>query len=162
MDTSPFKPESETEPQAATEEELFCDYLAARLQQALDVLNEARNDLVGKPQDVVRAAQVMRRVHELHDLKKQLELQRNRVDAARAAAGMEPLTRAAETCPTVEFRAVQAEQAVKIMAALSAQPRTCPSCQGPISIEAEQCRCGRATASLDQQENPLSSSEPLA
>jgi hypothetical protein len=160
MDMSPFKPESETEPQAATEEELFCDYLAARLQQALDVLDEARNDLTGKPQDVNRAAQVMRRVHELRDLKKQLELQRKRVDATRAAVGMEPLPRA-ETRATVEFRAVQAEQAEKIMAALSAQPRTCPSCQSPILSDAEQCNCGHATASPAQQENPLSSPEPL-
>jgi hypothetical protein len=124
------------------------------------VLNEARNDLVGKSQDLGRAAQVMRRVHELRDLKKQLELQRSRADVARAAAGLEPLTRQIETSGTAEFRAVQAEQAAKIMAALSAQPRTCPSCQGPILNDAEQCSCGHALASADQQPTSISPQEP--
>lgn len=148
METVQFKSESETaEPQAVTDEELFCDYLSARLEQALDALNAARDELSARPQDFNRASDVMRKVYELRDLKKQLALQRERVKAARASAGMEPLPETPATTPTPEFRAVQAEQAEKIMAALSAQPRTCPSCQAPILGEAGQCLCGHALAS---------------
>ncbi len=162
METIASKSESEAAPQAVTEEELFCDYLTARIQQSLDALNQARDELTGKPQDIARAAHVMRRVHELRDLKKQLELQRNRVDSARQAAGMQPLIRAAETSGTAEFRAVQAEQAAKIMAALTASPRTCPSCQTPLlSDDVEQCGCGHALTSSGQQDNSTSVNEPL-
>lgn len=141
METITFKSESDAGPQTGNEEELFCDYLAARLEQALEALNQARNDLTGQPQDLARAAQVMRQVHELRDLKKQLELQRKRVDATRQAAGLEPLIRQAESNGTAEFRAVQSEQAAKIMAALAAQPRTCPTCQTPFLSGVEQCGC---------------------
>lgn len=162
METITFKSESEAGLQAVTEEELFCDYLAARVQQALDALNEARSELTGKPQDFAQAAQVMRRVQELRDLKKQWELQCNRVDTARTAAGMEPLVREAATNGTAEFRTVQAEQAARIMTALAASPRTCPSCQTPLANDAEQCGCGRAVSNPDRQNTSTSPHEPLA
>lgn len=161
MGTIAFTSEGDTGPQTVTEEELFCDYLAARLQQALEALDEARNELVGKPQDLGRAADVMRRVHELRDLKKQLELQRQRVNLARAAAGLEPLVREAETSATVEFRTVQTEQAAKIMAALAASPRTCPSCQSPVLKEAEQCSCMSTPAVAEPRYTSTSPHEPL-
>lgn len=149
MKTNPMEAHGKTaEDDAATvpavsEEELFCDYLAARTQQALDTLNAAREDLVAKPQDLNRAMDVMRKVYELRDLKKQLELQRDRVNVARAAAGLPPGADD-ETLAPPAFRAAQAEHAAKIMAALAVQPRTCPSCQTPILSNATHCRCGQA------------------
>lgn len=139
-------PENEPEvPQAVTDEELFEAYLSARLAQALDTLNRARDELAVQPDDFNRALGVMRRVHELRDLQRQLEAQRARVCTTRSAAGLaaaretEP---AAEATPGAAFRAAQAEQAEKIMAALSARPRTCPSCQALLDPRTANCHCG--------------------
>jgi hypothetical protein len=132
-------------PATVTDEELFCDYLGARLQQALEVLNAAREALLAQPQDYRLAMDVMRKVYDLRDLKKQLEYQRGRLNAARHAAGLAPVQDnnvfVAEV-PTDGFRAAQTEQAEKIMAALKAQPRTCPSCQAMLSRNTERCSCG--------------------
>jgi len=132
-------------PQAVTDEELFEAYLSARLTQSLDTLNCARDELAAQPHDFKRALLVMRRVHELRDLQAQLDAQRGRVNAARNAAGIE--TQAEESpavaaAPSPAFRAAQAEQAERVMAALAAQPRTCPSCQALLEASHGQCGCG--------------------
>ncbi len=135
-------------PHAVSDEELFEAYLSARLGQALETLNHARDELAAQPQDFNRALVVMRRVHELRDLQAQLESQRERVNAARTAAGLEApdeTPRAiAQATPGEAFRAAQAEQADKVMAALSTRPRTCPSCQALLEPNREQCGCGYA------------------
>ena len=133
-------------PQAITDEELFEAYLSARLGQALETLNCAREELAAQPQDFNRALAVMRRVHELRDLTTQLEMQRDRLNAARTAAGLDTVTDnsqpVAQATPGAAFRAAQAEQADKVMAALTARPRTCPSCQALLEANRAQCGCG--------------------
>ena len=149
---SDFSASHETEPGAAevlqsvTDEELFEAYLAARLAQALDTLNRAREELAAQPEDFARAFQVMRRVHELRELRAQLEAQRARVNATRSAAGMESATAepqvTAQATPGDAFRAAQSERADKIMAALKTQPQTCPSCQALLEPSSARCHCG--------------------
>lgn len=133
-------------PQAVTDEELFEAYLSARLGQALETLNRARDELAAQPHDFNRALLVMRRVHELRDLQTQLEAQRDRVNVARSAAGLDTANGdphpVIQTSPGAAFRAAQAEQAGKVMAALSARPTTCPSCQALLEPNREQCGCG--------------------
>jgi hypothetical protein len=132
-------------PPGPTEDELFCDYLSARLGQALDALNQARDTLIANPQDYHRAMEVMRKVYDLRDLKKQLEHQRGRVNAAREAAGLAPVVDsepAISTSPTEGFRVAQAAQAGEIMATLQARPQTCPACQALLAADATQCTCG--------------------
>jgi hypothetical protein len=134
-----------TAPSAVTDEELFCDYLSARLEQALESLNASRDALIAQPQEYHRAVEVMRKVYELRDLKKQLEYQRGRLNTAREAAGLAPVVAAdipVSQIATEGFRAAQAEQADKIMATLKSRPRTCPSCQALLGIDATQCSCG--------------------
>jgi hypothetical protein len=132
--------------QTANEEELFETYLSARLNQAIEELNAARLILTQKPGDLNQAVHVMRRVQELRTLQNELRTQRARLAEARIAAGLEPLPppgeTAAESAPRETFRASQAEQAAKIMAALAQQPRTCPSCQALLTDQATQCHCG--------------------
>lgn len=131
---------------SVTEEELFETYLAARVEQALDTLNRARDALAAQPGDFDRVIQVMRRVHELRELNEQLGVQHARAAAARAAAGLEttvPETPAGEgAVPGSAFRAAQAEQAEKVMTKLAAQPQTCPACQALLEPNSGQCRCG--------------------
>ena len=149
-------------PQAVTDEELFAAYLRARLQQALETLNSARDDLAAQPNDFNRAVVVMRRVQELRDLREELDAQQARVGAARAAAGLEslaveedvPVTAqvVSSAAATEAFRAAQAEQANRIMAALAAKPRTCPSCQALLAADAARCHCGYSIA--EERRNP--------
>jgi hypothetical protein len=144
---SPAFPENEPDvPQAVTDEELFEAYLSARLTQALDTLNRARDELAAEPHDFNRALLVMRRVQELRDLQQQLEAQRVRVNTTRSAAGLdlaaERVEPAVQAAPGAAFRAAQAEQAEKIMTALSARPRTCPSCQALLAPHMASCHCG--------------------
>lgn len=147
---------------SATEEEVFCEYLEARVQQALETLNSAREELSAKPQDFNRAVQVMRYVYELRDLKLQLEAQRARVDSARQAAGLTPLPKETPFA-TTEFRAAQAEQAAKIMTALGEKPRTCPSCQAPILAADAACRCSDSSAvDFSDTNHPVESRDSLA
>ena len=133
-------------PQAVTDEELFEAYLSARLGQALETLNRARDELAAQPQDFNRALMVMRRVHELRDVQAQLDAQRDRVNVARTAAGLDETNGdprpAIQATPGAAFRAAQAEQADKVMAALSTRPSTCPSCQALLEPNREQCGCG--------------------
>ncbi len=159
--------------QAVTDEELFEAYLAARLQQALESLNAARDELAAKPSDFNCALAVMRKVRELRDAQAELGAQRHRLAAARAAAGL-AVPPAEETAPNAlpaspgdSFRAVQAEQAARIMAALAARPRTCPACQALLGAEARQCHCGYTvppslagarTAGVEQLFTPATSS----
>ena len=164
--TQPKVPESEaTVPSSMSDEELFCDYLTARLEQALESLNASREALIAQPQEHNRAMEVMRKVCELRDLKKQLEYQLSRLNAAREAAGLAPIA-ATDTpitqMPTEGFRAAQAEQADRIMIALKAQPRTCPSCQALLRVDTAQCGCGYeigtdATKVLDSANAPANS-----
>lgn len=145
--TSENDRDTHNSPQAVSDEELFEAYLSARLGQALETLNHARDELAAQPQDFNRALVVMRRVHELRDLQAQLESQRERVNAARTSAGLEasdeiPGPVVAQATPGEAFRAAQAEQADKVMAALSARPRTCPSCQALLEPNRDQCGCG--------------------
>lgn len=133
-------------PQSVADEELYEAYLAARLEQSVETLNRAREELAGQPEDFARALQVMRRVHELRDLRDQLDAQRARLEAARSAAGItaqiaEP-QQVGEKDASPAFRAAQSEQAEKIMAALIAQPRTCPSCQALLPPSTSRCHCG--------------------
>jgi hypothetical protein len=134
-------------PHAITDEELFEAYLAARLVQAVESMNGARDELNAQPNDFNRALAVLRKVHELRELQAQLDSQRGRVRAARAAAGIEtaPTTEPTQVHPTIPgdaFRGAQAEQAERVMAALAARPRTCPSCQALLSANATRCSCG--------------------
>lgn len=144
---SPKFPENKPDvPQAVTDEELFEAYLSARLTQALDTLNRARDELAAQPEDFNRALMVMRRVHELRDLQQQLEAQRVRVCTTRSAAGLHAGAHEAElvvqATPGEAFRAAQAEQADKIMATLATRPRTCPSCQALLDPHTANCHCG--------------------
>lgn len=140
------KHEAEENAQSVGDEELFAAYLAARLQQALDALNQAREELVAQPEDFNRALHVMRRVHELRELHGQLEAQHSRVKEARATAGIEAGTDEPHVIEQTDagpaFRAAQSEQAARIMAALAAQPRTCPSCQALLPANSARCHCG--------------------
>jgi hypothetical protein len=135
-------------PQAVIDEELFEAYLSARLSQALDTLNRARDDLASQPHDFNRALIVMRRVHELRDLGAQLEAQRGRLNAARSDAGLDAAAATAEPPPVAQstpgeaFRTAQAEQAERVMAALTSRPRTCPSCQALLEPNCTRCACG--------------------
>lgn len=139
-----------TEPGAAdasdrlADEELFETYLAARVQQGVEALESARTALTADAQDPRRTLLVIQRIHELRDLRQQLDSQRERVNTARRAAGVPP----AEPEPVIseeasaEFRATQAERAAKIMTALRTKPRTCPSCQALLEPHANECVCG--------------------
>lgn len=135
--------------QAVTDEELFAAYLAARVQQALDALEAARRELATQPNDFNRALQVMRKVQELRELRRELDAQQTRVNAARSAAGLAPAppeealqsSEPAQT-PGAAFRAAQAEHAARIMAVLAAKPRTCPSCQALLTADTGLCHCG--------------------
>lgn len=139
-------------PQAVTDEELFAAYLAARVQQALETLNAARDELAAQPHDFNRAVLVMRRMQELRDLRNEFDAQRARVSAARTAAGLElppaeehPAQEPADQAtPGAAFRTAQAEQAARIMAALATKPRTCPDCQALLAADAARCHCGYA------------------
>jgi hypothetical protein len=164
MDTGhPARPEHEHDvadsPASVTDEELFEAYLAARLEQALDTLNRAREELAAQPEDFSRALQVMRRVYELRELRAQLETQRSRVAAARDAAGLESVSAGEPQGveqPTASpgFRAAQSEQADRVMAALTARPRTCPSCQALLSIATKYCHCGYAVEARSESPQP--------
>lgn len=126
------------------EEELFETYLAARVQQALESLEAARTTLAADAQDPRHTLLVMQRIHELRDLREQFDAQRERVNSTRRAAGMpsaEPPAVAGEAT-SADFRATQAERAAQIMAAIRAQPRTCPSCQALLAPQADNCVCG--------------------
>lgn len=167
----PAAPEHKHDPediaQSIGDEELFETYLAARLQQALDTLNRAREELTAQPEDFNRALHVMRRVHELRELHGQLEAQRARVKAARSAAGFDAGTDEPQVIERADaspaFRAAQSEQADKIMTALAAQPRTCPSCQALLPANSAHCHCGytvdAGTAST-QHESRIDKSTP--
>lgn len=126
------------------EEELFESYLAARVQQGLEALESARAALAADAQDARRTLLVMQRIHELRDLRQQLDAQRERLNATRRAAGVPAVE--TDSVPrdeaSAEFRAAQAERAAQIMAALRARPRTCPSCQALLTSEAKECACG--------------------
>lgn len=135
-------------PQSVTDEELFETYLTARLEQAVNTLNQARDALAAEPQDFNRVIQVMRRVHELRDVRAQLDAQRERVATARHAAGIEAAANEAsageQAVPGSAFRAAQSEQADKVMATLALQPRTCPACQALLAPTSTQCHCGHS------------------
>jgi len=129
--------------QEAVEEELFEAYLAARVDQALAALLEARKDLTDAPGNYDKASLVMRRVSELNTLRTDIETQRLKTAAARErveelrGAAVSP---AASQSPTEAFRAAQAARAE--MAATAADARVCPSCQTPLSSDATNCACG--------------------
>lgn len=135
-------------PQTVADEELFEAYLAARLLQAMESMNAARDELNAQPNDFNRALAVMRKVHELRELQTQLDFQRGRVRAARTAAGIEtaaesePVGAPQQVEPSAAFRNAQVEQAERIMAALAVRPRTCPSCQAMLVPEVARCSCG--------------------
>jgi hypothetical protein len=163
MDTNiPAFPEAEPNatdiPQSVIDEELFEAYLSARLTQALDALDRAREELAAQPDDFSRANQVMRRVHDLRELRGQLEMQRARLNAARSAAGLEAANdepqATVQATPSDAFRASQSQQAEKIIEALAAQPRTCPLCQALLQPNSAQCHCGYTVDAEAGSANP--------
>lgn len=138
--------------QAVTDEELFAAYLAARVQQGLDALDAVRGELATQPNDFNRVLQVIRKVQELRELRQELGAQQARVNAARSAAGLAPASpdpspqplEPSQPDPGAAFRTAQAEHAARIMAALAAKPRTCPSCQALLTADTGRCHCGYA------------------
>ncbi|HEX7043761.1 MAG TPA: hypothetical protein VF203_04010 [Burkholderiales bacterium] len=143
--TTPSAGDARGESTSVADEELFEAYLAARLQQALGALDAAREALAAEPADLNRTLAVMRRLQELREAQVALETQRARVAAAREAAGMPPASPGStvEAAPGAAFRALQAERAEQVMAALARRPRTCPECQAPVAAGEERCGCGR-------------------
>ena len=130
---------------SVSDEELYAAHLEGRLRQALERLNAARTALQAQPGDFRCAAEVMQRVHVLRDLRSRCEVQRARVSAARAAAGLEPFPDAAAVAAPVRqdpFRKTQTRRARHLMAALEVRPRTCPACQAPLAPPATRCHCG--------------------
>ncbi len=129
--------------QEAVEEELFEAYLAARVDQALAALLEARKDLTDAPGNYDKASLVMRRVSELNTLRTDIETQRLKTAAARERVEElrgTTVSPAASPSPTEAFRAAQAARAE--MAVTPADASVCPSCQAPLSSDATNCACG--------------------
>lgn len=133
-------PETADAAQQAVEEDLFEAYLAARVDQALASLLDARNELAATPGNFDKASQVMRRVHELRVLRDDLDTQRSKSSVARARVEDLRATAASEGS-TETFRAMQTARAERIAGGM-ASVRTCPACQATAASDAAHCPCG--------------------
>lgn len=122
-----------------SDEELYEAYLAARVEQNLEALEQARAALRALPGDYARALRVLEQVHELRMLQRELERQR-----APAEADLPPqAVNHGFATPTDAFRVAQARRAEAIARRLS--ERACPACDARLGAAATRCdACGHA------------------
>lgn len=154
-----FQAGGETEPDicqdsSAQEEELYRAYLAARLDQAVSALEEARAQLAADPDNFDKARRVMKELHEVLQLR-----------AEQAALG-EPSSTVAtgdagSAQPTEAFRAAQAARAEATMARLGqCATRECPVCHAVLPASCARCFCGHLFASGERAPRPRPSPRP--
>lgn len=131
------------------DQELFREYLNARLAQAVSELQEIRSALVADPKNLQKAERVMRAYLALKELRQELDAQKIQSgDGKTGDAG-----RAAEKTaagPTAAFRATQARKAEQVMNAAGMDTKSCPKCQAVMPERALLCFCGYSFGSRDR------------
>jgi hypothetical protein len=124
---------------SAQEEELYRVYLAARIEQTVSRLEEARARLAADPHNFDRAREVMKALHELRELRAEEAAVAGAAQASTAAAA--DGTGSAE--PTEAFRAAQAARAEAALTHLDQVPtQECPSCHARLPASCARCFCG--------------------
>ncbi len=135
---------------AEEEEELYRAYLAARLEQAVTRLEEARAALAAEPQNFDRAREVMKLLHEV------MQLRAEKTAFGEIAHTAQEAGDAGSAEPTEAFRAVQAARAEAAMARLAQVPtRECPVCHARLPSSCARCFCGHLFATAERAPRPI-------
>lgn len=138
------------EEQALQEEELFEAYLAARIDQAVTVVETARADFITDTSNLRKADKLLRAVQEALALRDERDAQATKLAQIRHSLPSTPDAPNISAQPTEAFRAQQAAKAEKIMASFgSTQARTCPHCKTVLPITSALCLCGYSFARND-------------
>ena len=145
------------EEQAAQDEGLFEDYLAARVEQAIEAMRVAQSELAKSPGDFDKALEVMRRLQEVRAARTVLEAQAAKTAEAQKAAAAaknnleqtESHAKTSETSvvqssePSEAFKALQAAKAAKSMEAKQVtETEECPACHTMFPLGVTRCACG--------------------
>lgn len=145
------------EEQAAQDEGLFEDYLAARVEQAIEVMQAAQSELAKSPGNFEKALEVMRRLQEVRAARAALEAQAAKTVETRKAAeavknSLKQTTLHAEAHETSavqssesseEFKALQAAKAAKAMGTKQiTETEECPACHTTFPLGVTRCACG--------------------
>ncbi len=163
------------EEQAAQAEGLFEDYLAARVEQAIEVMQAAQSELAKSPGDFDKALEVMHRLQEVRAARAALEAQAAKTIEARKAveAAKNSLeqtashAKASETSvvqssgPSEEFKALQAAKAAKTMGTKQVtETEECPACHTAFPLGVTRCACGYIFDDRVARDDADTSSEP--
>lgn len=117
------------EEQSAYQDELFRSYLAARLEQAMSVLEAAQAELAANPKNYDKARAVMKALHEVQAL---------RAEGAGAAED-----NPGDTLPGEAFRAEQAARAAEVIQRIAQTAiKECPACRAVLPATCALCFCG--------------------
>ncbi len=145
-----------SEEQAAQDERLFEDYLAARVEQAIEMMQAAQSELAKSPGNFDKALEVMRRLQEVRAARAALEAQAGKTLEARKA--VESVRSTLETASRAEaheasvaqspepgeaFKTLQAAKAAKVMETKQAvETEECPVCHTAFPVGVTRCACG--------------------
>jgi len=152
------------------DEELYLNYLNARIDQLVANVDVARAALAERPSSFERALAVMRAVSALRAARDDITAQEEKlqtiggemetadrsspsstIDAVESSEdeettnvfGEQSLEAVRSHAPGSAFRALQAARAAKVV---SGANRECPNCHAPNPIDATRCSCGFALA----------------
>jgi len=156
------------ETESSQDEELYLNYLNARIDQLVANVELARASLAERPSSFERALAVMRAVSALRTARDDIAAQEQKVhafdtdsterpaesdavaephdasatehaDASVSVFGEQSLDSVRSHAPGTAFRALQAAHAAKVV---STQNRACPNCHAPNPLDATRCGCG--------------------
>jgi hypothetical protein len=148
------------EQQALEQAQLLEDYLCARVDQSLAVVESARAELAREPASFERAARVLRAVQEAAERRRELDAQkaqtreiRDTLSGLQGQGGGAPGESAMSAQPGAAFHAQQAARASAAMAKFEGtDTRSCPKCRLTLPVSTAMCLCGFA---FDRGENAL-------
>ena len=136
-----------TEEQAAQDEKLFEDYLVARVEQAVKVMQVAQVELAKSPGDFDKAMEVMRKLQKVRATRAAREAQAVKTaEARKALEEAAPRAKAHETNavqsskPSEEFKARQAAKAMGVKQVKEIEE--CPACHTAFPAGVTRCACG--------------------
>lgn len=135
------------EQQALEQAQLLEDYLCARVDQSLAVVEAARAELVRDPANFDRAARVLRAVQEAAERRRELDAQKAQTQEIRdTIAELQSQTEPAMTAqPGSAFHEKQAARASAAMAKFEGtETRNCPKCRLTLPVSTSMCLCGFA------------------
>ena len=137
------KDELLSEEQALQEEELFEAYLAARIDQAVAMVESARAELAADISSQRNADKLLRAVQEALALRDERDAQAARIAQIRESLTSKPDAPTLAAQPTEAFRAQQSAKAEKIMEGfVNTQTKTCQHCRTVLPVTSALCLCG--------------------